>query len=273
MLRWRLLGIRFCIEPSFWLMNALWGYMLSGAVERGNRQGVLLFIVLWILCTLVSVLVHELGHVVMGRIFGQPGNITLSGLGGQAMGSYDELHGWQRILVAFAGPGAGFLLLAGLIFMDSFWWDSWMRSLDMPSLKLDSHPLGRAVLENPTYLTTTALLFVMNLFWNLINLLPIIPMDGGMIFKEVCIMISPREGLKWAFSISFALAGILTLYHLVVILQLYSETVRRAVPWDLFHFAFPEITFIMLCMMTYQSFLGLRQVMAMQRHSMYAGRD
>lgn len=274
MLRWRLFGINFCIEPSFWIMNALWGYMLSGAVE-GGRRGVLLFMLLWILCTLVSVLVHELGHVIMGRIFGQPGSITLTGLGGQALGSYDELHGWQRILVAFAGPAAGFLLLALMILIDSHWWNQWMETLNLDGLKFHNCLIASwdptfNLRSNGIYKMVTVLLFVMNLFWNLINLLPIIPMDGGMIFKEVCLMISRREGLKWAFTVSFGLALLLTLYHVVVLLEVYQVF---ALPFKLFHFAFPEITFIMLCMMTYQSFIGMRQAMGAERHSQFIQRD
>src|ERR1017187_9963110 len=86
-LRWRILGINFCIQPSFWLMNALFAFVIYNYVGGGLR-GVSLFayILIWVLCILVCVLVHELGHVITGRIFGQPGNITLTGLGGQAVG-------------------------------------------------------------------------------------------------------------------------------------------------------------------------------------------
>lgn len=33
MLRWRLLGIHFCIQPSFWFMNALWVFLLVGPLS------------------------------------------------------------------------------------------------------------------------------------------------------------------------------------------------------------------------------------------------
>lgn len=274
MLQWQLFGIRFCIQPSFWLMNALWGYLLSGAVG-GDRRGVLVFIIVWILCTLVSVMVHELGHVLMGRFFGQPGSITLAGLGGQALGSYEELNPWKRICVAFAGPGAGFIFLGVLVVFDSLWWNITMDWLDWQWLKLpaciiEQFDPAMTIRANRTYVIVMQLLFFMNLFWNLINLIPIIPMDGGMIFKDICIIIAPREGLKWAFAISFALASALTLYHLVVLLWLYHVL---PLPFRPFHFAFPEFTFIMVAMMAYQSYIGLRQVMASQRHSMYRNYD
>src|SRR5262245_18413151 len=115
-LRWRLFGIRFRIAPSFWIMSALMGWlMLSWSPLPGNYWANL---GLWVLCTLISVLVHELGHVVVARCFGQPGEITLAGLGGQAAGKYEYLTPRERILVAAAGPGAGFLLLGLQILLD-----------------------------------------------------------------------------------------------------------------------------------------------------------
>src|ERR1022692_2699461 len=105
MLRWRLLGINFCIQPSFWLMNALWAFILYGPLTGNRERGqlftkeLLILMLIWVLVTLVAVMVHELGHVITGRIFGQPGNITLTGLGGQAVGEYGELSPWKRILV------------------------------------------------------------------------------------------------------------------------------------------------------------------------------
>ena len=47
MLRWQLFGIKFAIHPSFWLMNALWAYILyrplMGHVEdaRALKPGIL----------------------------------------------------------------------------------------------------------------------------------------------------------------------------------------------------------------------------------------
>src|SRR5258705_243218 len=133
MLRWRVVCISFCIHPSFWLMNALWAYILyaplTGARDGGQllSRDLLILMLIWILCTLAAVMVHELGHVIMGRIFGQPGDITISGLGGQAVGGYGELSPWKRILVIFAGPCAGFLFVALLVAVDGRPWNECME--------------------------------------------------------------------------------------------------------------------------------------------------
>src|SRR5436190_20225874 len=117
MLRWRLFGIDFCIQPSFWLMSALFGYLVVMGMQLQGMD-LLKYIGIWVLCTLVSVMVHELGHAVTGRIFGLPGNITLAGMGGQAVGNFETLKRWQRVLVILAGPGAGFLFLSLLILVN-----------------------------------------------------------------------------------------------------------------------------------------------------------
>ena len=64
----------------------------------------------------VSVLVHELAHATMARAEGLgTGNITLYMFGGLAV-PWTAVQGrWRRIVVALAGPFAGFLL-CGLVY-------------------------------------------------------------------------------------------------------------------------------------------------------------
>lgn len=285
MLRWRLLGINFCIQPSFWIMNALWGYVLAGPISGGQREltgsELLTFILVWVLCTLVSVMVHELGHVITGRIFGQAGNITITGLGGQAVGEYGELRPWQRILVIAAGPGAGFAFVAFLTVVDSTYWDRIMGFMDWENLKLRMflidhiNPLWR--INRPELYETVLLLLVMiNLFVNILNLFPIIPMDGGMIFKEVCCLIAPKSGLKFAFLVSILLAGIIAIYHLLVVLSGDGMFWRRAIitlPFRLYSPGFPEFMCIIFGMMAYQCLQSYRQLASMERHELYKEQD
>lgn len=273
MISLRLLGISLTIQPSFWIMNALWGYLLSGAVQ-GDRRGVLIFIVVWILCVLVSTLVHEFGHVLVARIFGQPAAIVLGGMGGEGIHFYEALRPWQRICVSLAGPAAGFLLLATLVVLDSTWYDWIMDALNWDSWKLRMGLMDSIVpgLRNESilYQLVAAILFWMTLITNCLNLLPIIPMDGGNVFREICCMVSPRAGLPFAFGVSFVLAFLVTAYHVVVLLQLYHVV---TLPVQLFHFAFPEVSFIIFAIMTYKSYLAMRQTGAASRHALYHQRD
>lgn len=281
-LRWGILGVRFCIQPSFWIMNALWAYLMYAYphVQRNPNDlpspftGEFLEIALiWILCMLVSILVHELGHVIAGRIFGQAGNITVGGMGGLAAGEYGDLKVWQRILVIAAGPCAGFLFVALIVLFDADT-SKWNMIIggQWPSLRLNWYgvdwidPLLRMGLSR-RYDNVVFLLVIVNLFLNILNLLPIIPMDGGMIFKEICCVIAPKAGLKFAFIWSFALAIAVTLYFLVVVLV---ERRVIAKPFELYYpFAFPEFSLVIFAMLAYQSFQAYRQIVAMERHAMY----
>ena len=282
MLRWRLFGISFCIQPSFWLMNALWAYILyqpiMGPAERGQliTRDLLVMMLIWVLCMFTAVMVHELGHVITGRIFGQPGSVTLTGLGGQAVGGYEDLSAWKRILVIAAGPGAGFLFVVVQTLVDGFWWNWCMDWMDWQSLKVNVNlidwvnpDLRRGA--SPTYHMVMLILFMINLFMNIMNLLPIIPMDGGMIFKEVCVLVSPRGGLMFAFIWSFVLATAVTLYLLLFVLVQYKFINK---PFELYYpFAFPEFSLVIFAMLAYQSYQAYRQLSAMQRHSLYSQRD
>src|SRR5947209_9735069 len=68
-LHWRLFGIDFRVHPSFWLVNLLFGYFYVRYVPDADNR-LLPYLGLWLLCAFVSILVHELGHVTAGRLFG-----------------------------------------------------------------------------------------------------------------------------------------------------------------------------------------------------------
>ena len=86
---------------------------------------------------------------------------------------------------------------------NSTWWDGWKVRL----FWIDHTPLRAWRADgNFAYMVTVSILTFVNLFVNIMNLFPIIPMDGGMIMKEICCLILPRQGLKIAFGISFFLA-------------------------------------------------------------------
>src|SRR6516225_592395 len=101
-------GIDVRVHPMFWLVTVLMGW--------ANRDHGFAYLLLWVVCIFVSILIHELGHVVMGIVFGSRGRIVLYSFGGLAIGSANVRNRWERIAVLFAGPCAGFLFL-GLLFL------------------------------------------------------------------------------------------------------------------------------------------------------------
>ena len=160
-LRWRMFGTPVRVHPMFWLMSLILGY--DGLIRAGVG-----YLLAWVACVFVSVLLHEFGHVWMGRLFGSTGYIVLYSFGGLAIGSNHLQRRGQRILVSFAGPAIQLVLLAAIWFSKE-----WLLRV----VPLEWKPAGVRI---------WLMLFQINLLWPVLNLLPIWPLDGGQIAREVC---------------------------------------------------------------------------------------
>jgi Zn-dependent protease len=189
-LHFRLFGVPVRVHPMFWLLSAIlgWDWIHLGV----------LYVVLWVACVFLSILVHELGHVFMAQAFGNRSHIVLYSFGGLAIRNRIEPYRWQRIAVSFAGPLAG-LLLYVLVWL----FDTYTRP------RIDPEG-GMPVLGAAVYM-----LLFMNLVWSLLNLLPIWPLDGGKISQEVLTGLSPGNGLRLALGISFLTAAVLAVHALM----------------------------------------------------------
>jgi len=231
-LRWRMLGTPIRVHPLFWLVSALFG---SNLLRMGEGVQGLAYVILWVACVFVSILVHEFGHVLVGRLFGSNGYIVLYGMGGLAVGSSDLRNRWKRIAVFLAGPMAGFVLLA-------LAWFGWIKSGSLStSLAL------RAIL---------LFLIEINLFWGLMNLLPIWPLDGGRVSHEICAWFSPSKGTRAALVISIVTAGVIALNALSLQLGEHPLPLMEYVPFlGSFGGYWTAIFFGYLTFMSYQALM------------------
>jgi len=203
-IRWRILGTGFCIQPSFWLMSLLFGYVILIWGGHGHAQASpITYLALWVVCTFVSVLLHELGHMTAARIFGQRSNIILSNMGGLTIGNFAALARWQRIVVSLAGPGIGFAVYFFLRFMEAQIMQRDHRILTNHELVADGYRF----------------LILMTLVWNLFQLIPIIPLDGGMVMREIVEWIFRRHGVTLAYALSLMVALSIIAYSGVLFLQ------------------------------------------------------
>lgn len=121
-----------------------------------------------------SVLVHELGHAVVARRFRLgPIRISLNALGGLTHFGRPPAPG-PGVIVTLAGPLAGFAL-AGVCFVAS---------------QLVGPGPAAKVLAVATSL---------NLFWSAFNLLPMLPLDGGIVtLHGLTLWLGPRDATRWA---------------------------------------------------------------------------
>ncbi len=233
----RLFGIPVRVHPSFWLFSALFGW---GFISKGIH-----YVLLWIILQFLSILVHELGHVVMGMIFGRSAHIVLYGFGGLAIGDFQVSRRWQRILISLGGPGAG-LLLGVLV------WAGWFY---LPAFA-DRATLRQLLLDYPVIATTVTMLLFFNILWSLVNLVPVWPLDGGHVSREICQGLSRRRGLWLSLGISFLTAALIAIYSIIA-------RSRPELPYPPVNPVFCAILFGILGLQSYQ----LLQALGQQRRS------
>lgn len=141
-----------------------WSFFLIPAIFTFGSGAPLSFTALWVVIVGVSVLVHELGHAFAARRLGSEPRISLYSLGG--LTSYRPIRAHSRseaIGVSFAGPAAGFGLGLAVLALDR-WFD----------------PAGGSTAHDAVRLATFA-----NLGWGFVNLVPVLPLDGGNIMANL----------------------------------------------------------------------------------------
>ena len=201
-LRFYVFGIPVRVHPLFWLLAGYLGYPTANGLALSTSINVLFFLILWMLCVFVSILVHELGHALVARRFGWPPEIVLYYMGGLAI--YQPTRGQtpqRSIMISAAGPAAGFAL----------WGVAWFCGQLLPQLILQLQ-LTQDAIQLISY-TLGSLLWI-NLWWGLLNLLPVLPLDGGRISQETCQLINRRQGFRWSLQIAILTSGAAALYFL-----------------------------------------------------------
>lgn len=185
----RLLGVDVNIHPTFALVF-VFAFLYWGIGENGGILPFLLGTVL-VLLVFLSVLVHELGHVVMAREFGiQVLDITLWPFSGVARIEQTPASPRNELLIALAGPGmnlAIFILLLPVILL--------IGVVGGPSLLLGAGDRFRTL----DIASMIAAIGVLNLSLMVFNLLPAFPLDGGRVLRAA---MTPRIGRGRATDIS-----------------------------------------------------------------------
>lgn len=166
------------IDPLFWLLAFGLGFYYSGSIP-----GTLI----WGSIVLISVLFHELGHAITARLFGQQASITLTFFGGVTKRDGPSISKFKEFLIVLNGPLAGFLLA-------------------LIALKLSTLSI---VAKHPLLQTSLNIAYAVNVFWTIINLLPIQPLDGGHLLMILFQGIFGFRGIKIAYFLSGLLAALL----------------------------------------------------------------
>jgi Zn-dependent protease len=180
-LQFRLGSIPVVVRGPFFFMA-----LVLGAAKQSPP-----LIAIWVAVVFVSVLVHELGHALVGRAFGLSPQIELHGMGGTTSWiQWQDVGHARAMAISLAGPFAGFgvaLLLYGV------------RRLGY----VPSQPLAVEALKTA---------FQINLVWGVFNLAPMLPLDGGNVLRSFLNLVTKGRGDKPARVVSIAMGGLLVAY-------------------------------------------------------------
>ena len=162
MINFRIFGIEITVHPWFWLTMAF----IGGALSIKSPEDVLP-VILFVIAGFISILVHELGHGLLIRKYKLPTEIHLIAFGGFATHPAGALTRTQSFLVSLAGPVLQILL--GLI--------AWLvlEFGNLPDTRIRDF--------------VGPLAFV-SIFWAVINLIPVYPLDGG---QMLAALLGPRK--------------------------------------------------------------------------------
>lgn len=172
--RFQVFGFPVTVQPAFGLLLAV--YLLVGLQAQRSIASIAAFGAI----VFVSILVHELGHAFVARRLGmRVGGIFIHGFGGHVTHSGGQAH--HRLAVSLAGPGAGL-------------------SLGLPALAAACLGAWPAPLHSFLF----DVIWV-NVGWSLMNLLPMLPLDGGKAFGALLeLWWGPARG--WAVTASVGVA-------------------------------------------------------------------
>lgn len=218
-LHFRAFGFPVRVHPFFWVAAVLMG--LRGGGEQGEQGTPPAELAIWIAVVFVSILVHELGHAFAFRRYGGRPWITLHAIGGLAScDEYDERPS-HDVAIALAGPGAGFvfaLAAIGLVWLTGRQFGWVPGETGRLAIAMEGSMLGGTFYWQPLGSKLADSLFwdvlQVNIFWGLINLLPVYPLDGGRVARELCTLNNPRSGIILSLQISIAVGAMMAVVGL-----------------------------------------------------------
>jgi|GEM_PF-281482 len=176
------------IHPFFWLLAGLIGILYGGFS---------LLALIWVVIVFISVLFHEYGHALTAKVFGQHPQISLVALGGLTTYEGKGLNFFKQFIIVLNGPIFGFILCGLSYFV-----------------------LSADYFTNNYIVYFFSAMWIVNLFWSVANLVPVLPLDGGQLLRIVLEGIFGTKGFRAAIFVSMCIAVTIALIALVFYRQL-----------------------------------------------------
>lgn len=193
-------GIPVAIHPAFFAVILVLGIVYVATP---------VYLVTWVVIATVSILLHEFGHAIAFRIFGLRPSVALVGFGGLTSADSD-VHGAdtftpaRHIIVSLAGPLSALVLLGlpALFLAEANGFDPWTS-------------LGLRRSLDPAEIILGQIVYI-NVGWSLLNLLPVLPLDGGNVVAAVFEIFVRDKGRRIANIISIVIAVAVALWAMTL---------------------------------------------------------
>lgn len=225
-IHFQVLGFPTRVTWGFWVAAIVLGWSACNSWDSGfaaqniDSPGAPVLLIIWSAAIFVSILVHELGHAIVMRHYGMQSRMILYHFGGLAVGSNfgawngarrGSLNARESLLIAAAGPAAQ-LVLAACVYACG-------RYLGMPMeldwLLQDYFSIEPPDVQAPSSASVYAMfnsLVTPSVLWALLNLLPIIPLDGGNILRNTLVLSKNADPQRNAHLISIFVAVLVAIY-------------------------------------------------------------
>lgn len=209
-LRFTLAGIPVRVSAWFWVAAMLFGWGACRSLAGGDQRELLRYLVIWIGAVFVSILIHEMGHALAYRAFGQSTHVVLYHFGGLTAptmwGRRGARRPEQQFLISAAGPFAQLAFAAGLVALLK----AGGYAVPFPLADLGERlglDAGRQMESRFAFALVWFLLQV-NIFWPILNLMPVPPLDGGQMVREGLLTIGVRDASQIANVVGMGVGGL-----------------------------------------------------------------
>lgn len=224
MIHFTLLRVPVSIHPTLWLTLAFLGraFCITSLVDA-------LCVMLFIIAGFVCLLVHEMGHALVGRALGggRP-EVYLAWMGGDCTNETARFTRMQGVLMTAAGPLASTLLGLAAYAALGLYIGDFAVAADWGSKFM----LGYMPMESVQQFPPLAMFFFFFLieiccWWTLLNLLPVFPLDGGQIMQGLMRSRRQMHGISLVvavgLTVTFATLGLWLLTVFMVLLAVLNH--------------------------------------------------
>lgn len=185
-LRFTLAGIPVRVSGWFWVAALLLGWGFCQALAAGDQRSLVRSLILWLGTVFVSILIHEMGHALAYRAFGQSATVVLYHFGGLSIptlwGRRGARRPAQQFLVSAAGPFAQLAFAAVIVAILKAGGYSVPFPIAAVGERLGLYDGAR--IGSPLVFALVLFLLQVNIFWPILNLMPVPPLDGGQMVRE-----------------------------------------------------------------------------------------